>query len=61
LIPNFIPVLGQLDDVFVIWISKKAARRLVEEKDWRECYTAAAATGFPFSKQTAVSRDNKQD
>ena len=52
LIPNFIPVLGQMDDVFVIWIAKKVARNLVDEKALRECHVAAAATRLPFSKQT---------
>lgn len=51
LIPNFIRVLGQIDDLFVIWVTKKAARRLVDEKDWQECHSAAAATRLPFSKQ----------
>jgi len=60
LIPNFIPVLGQMDDVFVIWITKKVARYLVDETSWRECHSAATATRLPFSKQPAVSRDNKQ-
>jgi uncharacterized membrane protein YkvA (DUF1232 family) len=32
LIPNFIPVLGQMDDVFVIWITKKVARILIDDK-----------------------------
>jgi uncharacterized membrane protein YkvA (DUF1232 family) len=48
LIPNFIPVLGQIDDVFVIWITKKVARNLVDEEAWRECHSAAAATRLPF-------------
>jgi uncharacterized membrane protein YkvA (DUF1232 family) len=54
LIPNFIPVLGQLDDVFVVWITKKVAWNLVDERSWLECHNAAAATRVPFSKQTAV-------
>jgi uncharacterized membrane protein YkvA (DUF1232 family) len=60
LIPNFIPVLGQMDDVFVIWITKKAARSLVDEKAWIECRSAAAATKVPFSKRTAVSQDKNE-
>jgi uncharacterized membrane protein YkvA (DUF1232 family) len=51
LIPNFIPVLGQMDDLLVIWIAKKAARKLVDEKDWRDCHSAALATRLPFSMQ----------
>ena len=30
LIPNFIPVLGQMDDLFVVWLSMKLVRRLVD-------------------------------
>jgi uncharacterized membrane protein YkvA (DUF1232 family) len=57
LIPNFIPVIGQIDDVFVIWITKKIARNLVDGKTWRECHSAAAATRLPFSKQRTVPQD----
>ena len=53
LIPNFIPVLGQMDDVFVIWITKKSARKLVDEQTLQECRDAAAATDFSFTKQRA--------
>ena len=46
LMPNFIPVLGQIDDLLVIWITKKIVRELVTEKAWQECHLAAAATSF---------------
>lgn len=46
LIPSFIPVIGQVDDVFVIWIAKKSARKLVDEKILQECDDAAASS-FP--------------
>jgi uncharacterized membrane protein YkvA (DUF1232 family) len=59
LIPNFIPVLGQMDDVFVIWVTKKVARNLMDENVWRECHSAAAATMLPFSKQMTVRKDKK--
>jgi uncharacterized membrane protein YkvA (DUF1232 family) len=53
LIPNFIPVLGQMDDVFVMWVTKKIALNLVDEKTWQECHGAAVATMLPFqSKRT---------
>jgi uncharacterized membrane protein YkvA (DUF1232 family) len=61
LIPNFIPVLGQMDDVFVIWITKKVARNLMDEKVWRECHSAAAATMLSFSKQMTVRKDKKMN
>ena len=56
LIPNFIPVLGQMDDVFVIWITKKSARKLVDEKTLQECHDMATATDFPFLKKLANVR-----
>lgn len=37
LIPNFIPVFGQLDDLFMIWIANRLVSRLVSEKIRREC------------------------
>ena len=48
LIPNFIPVLGQMDDVFVIWIAKKVATGLVNERVRGECRSAATTTRLPF-------------
>jgi uncharacterized membrane protein YkvA (DUF1232 family) len=53
LIPNFIPVVGQMDDLFVIWITKKFARKLVDQKTWQECDDAAASTGLAFSRHLA--------
>ena len=47
LMPNFIPVLGQMDDVCVIWMAKKFVRRLVDVKTRQECHDAAAAIKFP--------------
>jgi uncharacterized membrane protein YkvA (DUF1232 family) len=37
LLPNFIPVIGQLDDLFMIWIANRIVQRLVSEKIRREC------------------------
>ena len=37
LLPNFIPVLGQLDDLFMIWVANRIVQRLVSEKIRREC------------------------
>jgi uncharacterized membrane protein YkvA (DUF1232 family) len=53
LIPNFIPVIGQMDDLFVIWIAKTFARKLVDKKTWQECDDAAAATSLTFSRHLA--------
>jgi uncharacterized membrane protein YkvA (DUF1232 family) len=46
LIPNFIPVLGQMDDLFVIWISTKLLRRLVDPTIVAACRERAAAASF---------------
>jgi uncharacterized membrane protein YkvA (DUF1232 family) len=46
LIPNFIPVLGQLDDVFVIWLSNKLVRRLVDDQVLQQARERATAATF---------------
>ena len=46
--PNFIPVLGQMDDVFVIWITKKFVRKLIDQETWQHCGDMAAATESSF-------------
>lgn len=56
-IPSFIPVIGQVDDVFVIWIAKKSARKLVDVKILQECHDAATATDLSFYK--CNSRDQE--
>lgn len=53
LIPNFIPVLGQMDDVFVIWITKKFVRKLIDQKTWQQCQDMAAVTELPFFRATS--------
>ena len=57
LIPNFIPVLGQMDDVFVIWITKKFVRKLIDQETWQQCGDMAAATEFFF--KVSVSRESQ--
>jgi hypothetical protein len=37
LIPDLIPMIGRMDDMFVIWLTKKWARKLVDQKAWQEC------------------------
>jgi uncharacterized membrane protein YkvA (DUF1232 family) len=46
LIPNFIPVLGQMDDVFVIWLSNKLVRRLVSPEVLEQANARAQAHSF---------------
>ena len=58
LIPNFIPVLGQMDDLFVIWLSMKLVRRLVDPQVLNECRERAAAVSFSikFSGKSFYTR-----
>jgi uncharacterized membrane protein YkvA (DUF1232 family) len=44
LFPNFIPVFGQLDDLFAIWIANQLVLRFVSEKIRLECTEKAGAT-----------------
>jgi uncharacterized membrane protein YkvA (DUF1232 family) len=37
LIPGFIPVLGQMDDLFVLYVGMKIIRKLTPEKILAEC------------------------
>jgi len=46
LLPNFIPVLGQMDDLFVIWVSNKFVRRAVNEMVIQDCQSRAAKACF---------------
>lgn len=46
LIPNFIPVLGQMDDLLVVWLSMKLVRRLVDPQTLHECRERASAVSF---------------
>ena len=60
LMPNFIPVLGQMDDVCVIWMAKKFARKLVDVNTRQECHDAAAAIRLhPLVKRMAENYQNK--
>jgi uncharacterized membrane protein YkvA (DUF1232 family) len=58
LIPNFIPVLGQMDDLFVIWLANKLVRRVVDPEILAECRAKAAAVAFSvrFSGKTFRTR-----
>jgi uncharacterized membrane protein YkvA (DUF1232 family) len=58
LIPNFIPVLGQMDDLFVIWLTNKLVRRLVDISLLNECRERAAAVSFSigFSGKSFYAR-----
>jgi len=55
LIPNFVPVVGQMDDLFVIWITKKCVPKLIDQKTRQECHDITAATELPFIQEQPVS------
>ncbi|WP_198137537.1 YkvA family protein [Terriglobus sp. TAA 43] len=55
LIPNFIPVLGQVDDVFMVWVGKRCAEKLVHAETRRECYDAAAAIRRSLFRRLNIS------
>jgi uncharacterized membrane protein YkvA (DUF1232 family) len=37
LIPTFIPVIGQMDDLFVVWLAMKLARKFSSERVIADC------------------------
>jgi uncharacterized membrane protein YkvA (DUF1232 family) len=62
LIPSFIPVIGQLDDLFAIWIAKRLMEHLVSEDIRGECGEAVGRPKFSPANdksltQTAVDED----
>lgn len=59
LIPNFIPVIGQIDDVCVIWIAKKIAVKLVPANIRQECQDAAAVVKLPRWIRPAAKHKNR--
>jgi uncharacterized membrane protein YkvA (DUF1232 family) len=54
LIPSFIPVIGQLDDLFAIWIANRLLERLVTEDIRRECREAAGWPKFNPASDTLL-------
>jgi uncharacterized membrane protein YkvA (DUF1232 family) len=45
LIPTFIPVIGQLDDLFVLWLGSKLLRKLTPRALLEECEARAISGG----------------
>lgn len=43
LLPSFIPVVGQLDDLFVIWLTNRLVQRFVSEEVRQKCCERAVA------------------
>jgi uncharacterized membrane protein YkvA (DUF1232 family) len=46
LIPTFIPIIGQLDDLFVLFVGMKLIRRLTPSEILAECETRAPSSIF---------------
>ena len=49
LIPTFIPVIGQLDDLFVLWLGTKLLRRLTPRAVLEECEARVISGGLHSS------------
>jgi uncharacterized membrane protein YkvA (DUF1232 family) len=43
LVPDFIPVLGWIDDLIIVPIGLWAARKLIPDALWQKCHAQAAA------------------
>jgi uncharacterized membrane protein YkvA (DUF1232 family) len=57
LIPSFIPVVGQLDDLFVVYIGMKLVRRLAPPEVLRECEDKALSAPFVLSVPGRVLKE----
>jgi uncharacterized membrane protein YkvA (DUF1232 family) len=56
LLPSFIPVIGQLDDLFVIWISNRIIQRLVHKEIYRECREKVEGLWFTPDDDRVLAR-----
>lgn len=56
LIPDFIPVLGYIDDLLLLPAGIWLALRLIPEPVWRECQeeAAGATSSLPQSRRAAI-------
>ena len=57
LLPNFVPIIGQLDDLFVIWIANRLLERLVSEQICQECREAVGQSEFIYANDKFAVRE----
>jgi uncharacterized membrane protein YkvA (DUF1232 family) len=57
LIPSFIPVIGQLDDLLVVYVGMKLVRRLTPPAVISECESKALCTPFSLSFRSKASKE----
>ena len=62
LIPTFIPVVGQLDDAFVIWLAARAIRKITPEEVLSDCVSVCAVSrisgGLITASCAATNKEN---
>lgn len=57
LIPSFIPVIGQLDDLFVVYIGMKLVRRLAPLEVLRECESKARSSSSVLAFRNRTEKE----
>lgn len=61
LIPTFIPVIGQLDDLFVLFLGTRVVRRFTPPRVLRECEARAESASYAqITKWERILRDSRQ-
>jgi uncharacterized membrane protein YkvA (DUF1232 family) len=55
-LPSFIPFIGQLDDVFVIWVANRLVERLVSEQIRQECREAVRRPKFGLASDKFLTQ-----
>ena len=59
LIPTFLPVIGQLDDLFVLFVGMKMIRRFTPSEILTECEQRAASS--VFRKRSSTHRQERAE
>jgi uncharacterized membrane protein YkvA (DUF1232 family) len=60
LIPTFIPVIGQMDDLFVVWLSMKLARKFSSERVIADCALQAKLRPAARTSESAAQCGQEQ-